>query len=178
MTRLSAVTKGRQQQRAGRDPAVKNARIERSICVWAFHFQRISAGSHVQFSWVEHYPGIRRLVAVTRGAIHSTKISGNFGPKLNGSVRSNRKSFGKTGPPFEVVLFSRSDRSEFWLNGSRPRPQRMVGWWNKWMNKQEQRFNFASMADIQDLELRPRDKSDFPLQAIFISNFPQFTSLS
>ena len=56
----------------------------------------------------------------TMGAIHSTKISGNFGPKLNGSVRSNRKSFGKTGPPFEVVLFSRSDRSEFWLNGSRP----------------------------------------------------------
>ena len=54
------------------------------------------------------------------GAIHSTKISGNFGPKLNGSVRSNRKSFEKTGPPFEVVLFSRSDRLEFWLNGSRP----------------------------------------------------------
>ena len=54
------------------------------------------------------------------GAIHSTKINGNFGPKLNGSVRSNRKSFEKTGPPFEVVLFSRSDRSEFWLNGSRP----------------------------------------------------------
>ena len=42
----------------------------------------------------------------------------NFGPKLNGSVRSNRKSFEKTGPPFEVVLFYRSDRS--WLNGSRP----------------------------------------------------------
>ena len=54
------------------------------------------------------------------GAIHSTKISGNFGPKLNGSVRSNRKSFEKTGPPFEVVHFSRSDRLEFWLNGSRP----------------------------------------------------------
>ena len=54
------------------------------------------------------------------GAIHSIKLSGNFGPKLNGSVRSNRKSFEKTGPPFEVVLFSRSDRSEFWLNGSRP----------------------------------------------------------
>ena len=103
--------------------AVKNARIERSICVWAFHFQRIPAGSHVQFSWVEHYPGIRRLVAVTR-------------------------------------------------------PQRMVGWWNKWTNKQEERFNFASMADIQDLELRPRDKNDFSQQAIFISNFPQFTSLS
>ena len=50
------------------------------------------------------------------GAIHSTKISGNFGPKLNGSVRSNRKSFEKTGPPFEVVLFSRSDRLEVRLN--------------------------------------------------------------
>ena len=57
----------------------------------------------------------------TKGTIHSTKLSGNFGPKLNGSVRSNRKSFGKTGPPFEVVLFSRSDRLEFWLNGSRPK---------------------------------------------------------
>ena len=57
---------------------------------------------------------------VSMGAIHSTKISGNFGPKLNGSVRSNWKSFEKTGPPFEVVLFSRSDRLEVWLNGSRP----------------------------------------------------------
>ena len=57
---------------------------------------------------------------VTMGAIHSTKISENFGPKPNGSVRSNRKSFEKTGPPFEVFLFSRSDRLEFWLNGSRP----------------------------------------------------------
>ena len=54
------------------------------------------------------------------GAIHSTKISGNFGPKLNGSVRSNRKSFEKTGPPFEEDHFSRSDQLEFWLNGSRP----------------------------------------------------------
>ena len=26
----------------------------------------------------------------------------------------------KTGPPFEVGHFSRSDQSEFWLNGSRP----------------------------------------------------------
>ena len=43
------------------------------------------------------------------GVIHSTKISGNFGLKPNGSVRSNRKSFEKTGPPFKVVLFSRSD---------------------------------------------------------------------
>ena len=36
----------------------------------------------------------------TSGAIHSTKISGNFGPKLNGSVRSNRKSFEKNGTTF------------------------------------------------------------------------------
>ena len=50
------------------------------------------------------------------GAIHSTKISGNFGAKLNGSV----KSFEKTGPHFEVDHFSRSDRSECWLNGSHP----------------------------------------------------------
>ena len=54
------------------------------------------------------------------GAIHSTKISGNFSPKLNGSVLFNRKSFEKTGPPFEVDHFSRSDRLEFWLNGSHP----------------------------------------------------------
>ena len=30
----------------------------------------------------------------------------------NGSVRSNRKSFEKSGPPFEVDLFSRLDRSD------------------------------------------------------------------
>ena len=47
-----------------------------------------------------------------KGAIHSTKISGNFGLKVNGSVRSNRKSFEKSGPPFEVDLFSRLDRSD------------------------------------------------------------------
>ena len=57
----------------------------------------------------------------SKDAIHSSKISGNFGPKLNGSVRSNWKSFEKTGPPFEVDHFSRSDRSGFWLNGSRPK---------------------------------------------------------
>ena len=45
------------------------------------------------------------------GAIHSTKISGNFGLKLNGLVRCNRESF-ETGPPFEVDHFSRLDRSD------------------------------------------------------------------
>ena len=72
--------------------------------------------------WVvtRHQYGISALISQTLGAIHSIKSSGNFGPKLNVSVRSNRKSFEKTGPPFEVDHFSRSDRLEFWLNGSRP----------------------------------------------------------
>ena len=38
-------------------------------------------------------PGSQRMNSL--GTIHSTKISGNFGLKLNGSVRSNRKSFEK-----------------------------------------------------------------------------------
>ena len=53
-----------------------------------------------------------RARATILSAIHSTKISGNFGLKLNGSVRSNRKSFEKSGPPFEVDLFSRLDPSD------------------------------------------------------------------
>ena len=37
---------------------------------------------------------LRKGAEESLGAIHSTKISGNFGLKiLNGSVRSNRKSF-------------------------------------------------------------------------------------
>ena len=51
------------------------------------------------------------------GAIHPTKISG---PKLNGSVRS--------GKVVEVDHFSQSDRSEFWLNGSRPLARRLGPW--------------------------------------------------
>ena len=52
------------------------------------------------------------------GVIHGTKISGNFSPRLNGSVQSNRKSFENTGPLFEVDHFFWSDWSEFWLSGS------------------------------------------------------------
>ena len=52
------------------------------------------------------------------GVIHWTKISGNFSPRLNGSVQSNRKSFENTGPLFEVDHFSWWDWSEFWLSGS------------------------------------------------------------
>ena len=46
------------------------------------------------------------------GAFHSTKISGNFGLKLNETVRSNRKSFEKIDPPLEVDHFFRLDRSD------------------------------------------------------------------
>ena len=84
-------------------------------CCWfqsAFLLAKWAVNTHASSFW--------NFCPLTQGAIHSTKISGNFGPKLNGSVRSNRKSFEKTGPPFEVDQFSRSDRLEFWLNGSRP----------------------------------------------------------
>ena len=90
-----------------------------------FRLQTEEAAAGAEHSYLpmrpcEPQPNPQFVLARILGAIHSTKISGNFGPKLNGSVRSNRKSFEKTGPPFQVVLFSRSDRSEFWLNGSRP----------------------------------------------------------
>ena len=51
-------------------------------------------------------------IAKYRGAFHSTKISGNFGLKLNGTVRSNRKSFEKIGPPHEVEPVFWLDRSD------------------------------------------------------------------
>ena len=43
-------------------------------------------------------------IVVKISSIHSTKISVNFGLKLNGSVRSNRKNFEKIGPPLEAVF--------------------------------------------------------------------------
>ena len=80
------------------------------------------------------------MVQYIQGVIHSTKISGNFGPKLNGSVRSNRKSFEKMGPPFEVDHFSRSDRLEVWLNGSRPQctaNKESITLYHKWLLTRE-----------------------------------------
>ena len=54
------------------------------------------------------------------GAIHSSKIS-------EISVQNSMERFSpsgkvkkKTGPPFEVDYFSRSDQLEFWLNGLHP----------------------------------------------------------
>ena len=48
----------------------------------------------------------------SKGPIHSTKISGIFGQKLNGSVRSEWKFTGQSGPPPNVVLFNRSVLSD------------------------------------------------------------------
>ena len=85
------------------------------VCIFIFHGVTVKTENTRP-----SVPSFCELVHNIAGAIHSTKLSGNFGPKINGSVRSNRKSLEKTGPPFEVVLFSQSDRLEFWLNGSRP----------------------------------------------------------
>ena len=42
------------------------------------------------------------------GAFHYAKISGNFGPNVNGTVRARWRFSGQSGPPPEVVLFDRS----------------------------------------------------------------------
>ena len=93
-----------------------------------------------------------------KGAIHSTKISGHFGPKLNGSVRSYRKSFEKTGPPFEVDHFSRSDRLEFWLNGSRPKRRRRREIRAKSGERLASRSTSASFAKAHKTELNKQSK--------------------
>ena len=67
----------------------------------------------VPFSFGQKFPEIydREVLQTeifsngTVGAFHSTKISGNSGPKLNGTVLTNREIFGKEGPPFEVHRF-------------------------------------------------------------------------
>ena len=68
---------------------------------------------------LRNYPGVPSTPRpppnkdASKGAIHSTKISGNFGPKLNGTVWSNQKSFekqvhllGLTQPPPQALRFS------------------------------------------------------------------------
>ena len=101
-----------------------------------------------------------QIWVVLLDAIHSTKISRNFGPKLNGSVRSNLKSFEKPGPPFEVLLFSRSDRSEFWLNGSCPLIGRAT--WEIWLNQLNQNCQWAEASfHILYFRWRKRCRGDF-----------------
>jgi len=48
----------------------------------------------------------------TSGAFHCAKISRNFGPNINGTVRPRWKFSGKSGPPPEMVLFDRSVQSD------------------------------------------------------------------
>ena len=45
------------------------------------------------------------------GAFHYAKISGNFGPNVNGTVRARWKFSRQSGPPPEVVLFDLTGRS-------------------------------------------------------------------
>ena len=47
------------------------------------------------------------------GAFHYAKISGNFGPNENGTVRPRRKFSGQSGPPPEVVKSFRNFRFQF-----------------------------------------------------------------
>ena len=49
---------------------------------------------------------------VCMGTFHYAKISGNFGPNVNGTVRPRWRFSSQSGPPPEVVLFDRSVRSE------------------------------------------------------------------
>ena len=97
--------------------------------------------------WVTNLPwfqGARpdHVRVESSGAIHSTKISGNFGLKLNGSVRSNRKRFEKSGPPFEVDHFSRLDRSIWPFPFSPPVPRCSVfSMFNKEENTYHCRFH-------------------------------------
>ena len=83
-------------------------------CLYTLDAKKYGNISH----FINH--SVRMLPVVSFGRDPFNQISGNFGPKLNGAVRSNQKSFEKMGPPFEVDHFFQLDRLEFWLNGSRP----------------------------------------------------------
>ena len=97
-----------------------HGKFHRFLFPFSSKFPDLNFAPHVLYIYSCYMNPVRDTNSEPGGAIHSTKISGNFGPKLNGSVRSNRKRFEKTGPPFDADHFSRSDRLEFWLNGSRP----------------------------------------------------------
>ena len=72
---------------------------------------------------------------------------------------SNRKSFEKTGPPFEVVLFSRSDRLEFRLNGSRPLwPLSAVWFYHVSGHPTLLIFNFVGDLSATSSEFQPRSQ--------------------
>ena len=60
-----------------------------------------------------HRYSLKVTIAINSlGAFHYAKISGNFGPNVNGTVRPRWKFSGQSGPPPEVVLFDRSVQSD------------------------------------------------------------------
>ena len=67
--------------------------------------------------WLDLYVLGQLLLAHDPGQERARSIPPKF-PEI--SVQNSMDRFEKTGPPFEVDQFSRSDRLEFWLNGSRP----------------------------------------------------------
>ena len=69
---------------------------------------------------------MKRIYIAMLTVIHS-KIARNFGPKLNGSVRSNQTSFEETGPPFEVDHFPGQTG---WNFGCIDRAHRILGFHN------------------------------------------------
>ena len=82
----------------------------------------------------EKNSAVAAIIAIIWGAFHYAKISGNFGPNVNGTVRPRRKSSVQSGPPPEVVLFDRSVRSDRKLpfhfqKFSFPVPLRQNGGW-------------------------------------------------
>ena len=98
--------------------------IEVKFCALLDHSKLATVSLSVQSSTTRHLVALRFPMpyALTRppppgrggGAYErvGTKSSGKFGLKVNGSVRSNRKSFENSAPPFEVDFFSRLDRSD------------------------------------------------------------------
>ena len=52
------------------------------------------------------------LLVSLLGCFHYAKISGKFGWKFNGTVRTKRKITGPSGPPLEVVHLDRLDRRD------------------------------------------------------------------
>ena len=80
---------------------------------------RIPLSDRALKQWYGHWSDQTKMkdmthirILKTMSVIHSTKLSGNFGLKLNGSVWSKWESFEKIGPPFQVDPFSLLDRSD------------------------------------------------------------------
>ena len=99
-----------------------------SMCWWLYYSNTLrkstieTRGTNcVLYSW-KFFPTARVLIGyfevkwhptMKLGAFHYAKISGNFGPNENGTVRPRRKFSGQSGPPPEVVKSFRNFRFQF-----------------------------------------------------------------